>query len=80
MAPDDGTEWLLQLLSKIQLEQFYPRIRDELHVTRPSHFDYVKPLDLDRIGLGRPGQRRLEEALKHRKGQSQRPKSWVYKV
>ncbi|KAK9398371.1 non-receptor tyrosine-protein kinase TNK1-like [Crotalus adamanteus] len=80
MAPDDGTEWLLQLLSEIQLEQFYTRIRDELHVTRPSHFDYVKPLDLDRIGLGRPGQRRLEEALKRRKGQSQRPKSWVYKM
>uniref|UniRef100_A0A8C6YCF8 Protein kinase domain-containing protein n=1 Tax=Naja naja TaxID=35670 RepID=A0A8C6YCF8_NAJNA len=80
MTPDDGTEWLLQLLSEIQLEQFYPRIRDELHVTRPSHFDYVKPLDLDRIGLGRPGQRRLEEALKRRKGQSQRPKSWVYKM
>lgn len=56
MAPDDGTEWLLQLLTEIQLEQFYIRIRDELHVTRPSHFDYVKPLDLDRIGLGRPGE------------------------
>ncbi|XP_063157768.1 non-receptor tyrosine-protein kinase TNK1 [Candoia aspera] len=80
MAPDDGTEWLLQLLSEIQLEQFYTRIREELHVTRPGHFDYVKPLDLDRIGMGRPGQRRLEEALKRRRGQSQRPKSWVYKM
>ncbi|XP_025031060.1 non-receptor tyrosine-protein kinase TNK1 isoform X1 [Python bivittatus] len=82
MAPDDGTEWLLQLLSEIQLEQFYTRIRDELHVTRPGHFDYVKPLDLDRIGMGRPGQRRLEEALKRRKGQGQgqRPRSWVYKM
>uniref|UniRef100_A0A8D2Q5K2 non-specific protein-tyrosine kinase n=1 Tax=Varanus komodoensis TaxID=61221 RepID=A0A8D2Q5K2_VARKO len=55
MAPDDSTEWLLQLLAEIQLEQFYGKIRDELHVTRPGHFDYVKPSDLDRIGMGRPG-------------------------
>ncbi|XP_044273062.1 non-receptor tyrosine-protein kinase TNK1 [Varanus komodoensis] len=79
MAPDDSTEWLLQLLAEIQLEQFYGKIRDELHVTRPGHFDYVKPSDLDRIGMGRPGQRRLEEALKRRKAQGQRPMSWVYK-
>lgn len=56
MAPDDGTEWLFQLLTEIQLQQFYGRIRDELHVTRPGHFDYVKPADLDRIGMGRPGE------------------------
>ncbi|XP_061446924.1 non-receptor tyrosine-protein kinase TNK1 isoform X2 [Rhineura floridana] len=80
MAPDDGTEWLFQLLSEIQLEQFYDKIRNELHVTRPGHFDYVKPSDLDRIGMGRPGQRRLEEALKRRKPQGQRPMSWVYKM
>ncbi|KAJ6654908.1 hypothetical protein lerEdw1_006379 [Lerista edwardsae] len=80
MAPDDGTEWLFQLLAEIQLEQFYGKIRDELHVTRPGHFDYVKPADLDRIGMGRPGQRRLEDALKRRKPQGQRPMSWVYKM
>nr|XP_020655466.1 non-receptor tyrosine-protein kinase TNK1 [Pogona vitticeps] len=80
MAPDDGTDWLLQLLTEIQLQQFYTKIRDELHVTRPGHFDYVKPSDLDRIGMGRPGQRRLEEALKRRKAQGQRPMSWVYKM
>ncbi|XP_060112469.1 non-receptor tyrosine-protein kinase TNK1 [Heteronotia binoei] len=80
MAPDDGTEWLLQLLTEIQLEQFYSKIRNELHVTRPGHFDYVRPSDLDRIGMGRPGQRRLEDALKRRKPPGQRPMSWVYKV
>nr|XP_034992888.1 non-receptor tyrosine-protein kinase TNK1 [Zootoca vivipara] len=80
MAPDDGTDWLLQLLSEIQLEQFYGKIRNELHVTRPGHFDYVKPSDLERIGMGRPGQRRLEEALKRRRPQGQRPMSWVYKM
>uniref|UniRef100_A0A8C3FC31 non-specific protein-tyrosine kinase n=1 Tax=Chrysemys picta bellii TaxID=8478 RepID=A0A8C3FC31_CHRPI len=80
MAPDDGTDWLLALLTEIQLEQFYHKIRDELHVTRLGHFDYVKPADLDHIGMGRPGQRRLEDAIKRRKQQWPRPKSWVYKV
>nr|XP_032642344.1 non-receptor tyrosine-protein kinase TNK1 [Chelonoidis abingdonii] len=80
MAPDDGTDWLLALLTEIQLEQFYLKIRDELHVTRLGHFDYVKPADLDQIGMGRPGQRRLEDAIKRRKQQRPRPKSWVYKV
>nr|XP_042702843.1 non-receptor tyrosine-protein kinase TNK1 [Chrysemys picta bellii] len=80
MAPDDGTDWLLALLTEIQLEQFYHKIRDELHVTRLGHFDYVKPADLDHIGMGRPGQRRLEDAIKRRKQQWPRPKSWVYKM
>ncbi|XP_067411773.1 non-receptor tyrosine-protein kinase TNK1 [Emydura macquarii macquarii] len=80
MAPDEGTQWLLTLLTEIQLEQFYHKIRDELHVTRLGHFDYVKPSDLDQIGLGRPGQRRLEDAIKRRKQQGSRPKSWVYKM
>ncbi|XP_050789235.1 non-receptor tyrosine-protein kinase TNK1 [Gopherus flavomarginatus] len=80
MAPDDGTDWLLALLTEIQLEQFYLKIRDELHVTRLGHFDYVKPADLDQIGMGRPGQRRLEDAIKRRKQQRPRPKSWVYKM
>nr|XP_025043987.1 non-receptor tyrosine-protein kinase TNK1 isoform X2 [Pelodiscus sinensis] len=80
MAPDDGSDWLLALLTEIQLEQFYHKIRDELHVTRLAHFDYVRPSDLDQIGLGRPGQRRLEDAIKRRKQQGLRPKSWIYKM
>ncbi|CAM5072253.1 unnamed protein product [Eretmochelys imbricata] len=80
MALDDGPDWLLALLTEIQLEQFYHKIRDELHVTRLAHFDYVKPSDLDHIGMGRPGQRRLEDAIKRRKQQGPRPKSWVYKM
>ncbi|CAM4641591.1 unnamed protein product [Lepidochelys kempii] len=80
MALDDGPDWLLALLTEIQLEQFYHKIRDELHVTRLAHFDYVKPSDLDHVGMGRPGQRRLEDAIKRRKQQGPRPKSWVYKM
>ncbi|KAM8974306.1 non-receptor tyrosine-protein kinase TNK1 isoform 2-T2 [Pelodytes ibericus] len=79
MVTEERTEWLLTLLREVQLEQFYPKIRDELNVTRPGHFDFVKPFDLDQIGMGRPGQRRLFEALKRRKPPV-RPKSWMYKV
>ncbi|XP_075703497.1 non-receptor tyrosine-protein kinase TNK1 isoform X1 [Rhinoderma darwinii] len=79
MVTEDGTEWLLSLLREVQLEQFYPKIRDELNVTRPGHFDFVKPFDLDQIGMGRPAQRRLFEAIKRRKPPV-RPKSWMYKM
>ncbi|MGH0179371.1 UNVERIFIED_CONTAM: hypothetical protein FKN15_001384 [Acipenser sinensis] len=56
MLRDQSTDWLLQLLSEVHLEQFFPRIRDELNVTRLVHFDYVEPADLENIGIGRPGQ------------------------
>ncbi|KAM3909936.1 non-receptor tyrosine-protein kinase TNK1 [Leptodactylus fuscus] len=79
MVTEEGTEWLLSLLREVQLEQFYPKIRDELNVTRPGHFDFVKPFDLDQIGMGRPAQRRLFEAVKRRKPPV-RPKSWMYKM
>ena len=39
----------------MQLQQYFLRIRDELNVTRLSHFDYVKNEDLEKIGMGRPG-------------------------
>lgn len=79
MVTEEGTEWLLSLLREVQLEQFYSKIQDELNVTRPGHFDFVKPFDLDQIGMGRPAQRRLFEAIKRRKPPV-RPKSWMYKM
>nr|DBA29611.1 TPA: hypothetical protein GDO54_005682 [Pyxicephalus adspersus] len=79
MVTEEGSDWLNHLLREVQLEQFYPKIRDELNVTRPGHFDFVKPIDLDYIGMGRPAQRRLFEALKRRKPPI-RPKSWMYKM
>ncbi|XP_036124848.1 non-receptor tyrosine-protein kinase TNK1 isoform X2 [Molossus molossus] len=79
MLPEAGSLWLLRLLQGIQLAQFYRSILEELNVTRPEHFDFVRPEDLDGIGMGRPAQRRLAEALKrHRSGH--KPKNWVYKV
>uniref|UniRef100_A0A672Q309 Activated CDC42 kinase 1 n=1 Tax=Sinocyclocheilus grahami TaxID=75366 RepID=A0A672Q309_SINGR len=79
MQCEEGTEWLLELLMEVQLQQYFLRIRDELNVTRLSHFDYVKNEDLEKIGLGRPGQRRLWEAVKRRKTMCKR-KSWMSKV
>ncbi|XP_030625167.1 activated CDC42 kinase 1 [Chanos chanos] len=79
MQTDEGTEWLMELLTDVQLQQYFLRIRDDLNVTRLSHFDYVKNEDLEKIGMGRPGQRRLWEAVKRRRAMCKR-KSWVSKV
>jgi activated CDC42 kinase 1 len=38
-------------------------------VTRLTHFDYVQAEDLEKIGMGKPGVRRLLEAVKKRKTQ-----------
>ncbi|XP_027629006.1 non-receptor tyrosine-protein kinase TNK1 [Tupaia chinensis] len=79
MLPEAGSLWLLQLLRDTQLAQFYRPILEELNVTRPEHFNFVTPEDLDSIGMGRPAQRRLAEALKrHRSGL--KSKNWVYKI
>ncbi|XP_059236222.1 non-receptor tyrosine-protein kinase TNK1 isoform X1 [Mustela nigripes] len=79
MVPEASSMWLLRLLRDIQLAQFYRPILEELTVTRPEHFDFVRPEDLDGIGMGRPAQRRLTEALKkHRSGL--KSKNWVYKI
>lgn len=56
MQCEEGTEWLLELLTDVQLQHYFLRIRDELNVTRLSHFDYVKNEDLEKIGMGRPGE------------------------
>ncbi|XP_028425720.1 activated CDC42 kinase 1 isoform X3 [Perca flavescens] len=79
MQCEEGTDWLLELLTDVQLQQYFLRLRDELNVTRLSHFDYVKNEDLEKIGMGRPGQRRLWEAVKRRRAIYKR-KSWMSKV
>ncbi|XP_046879330.1 activated CDC42 kinase 1 isoform X2 [Hypomesus transpacificus] len=78
MQAEEGTEWLVELLADVQLQQYFLRLRDELNVTRLSHFDYVKNEDLEKIGMGRPGQRRLWEAVKRRRALYKR-KSWMSK-
>src|SRR6218665_609115 len=34
MAESESSEWLLELLQEVQLEQFYVKLRDTLQVTR----------------------------------------------
>ncbi|XP_032439440.1 non-receptor tyrosine-protein kinase TNK1 [Xiphophorus hellerii] len=67
MLMDQDTQWLHQLLAEVQLEKFYVRVRDGLNITRVEHFNYVKESDLEHIGISKPAQRRLWEALKRYK-------------
>lgn len=70
---DAGVEWLYEVLSEVQLEQFFMKIRDELQVTRPRHFDFVQTEDLEKIGMGKPAARRLLDTVKkHRASQWKR--------
>ncbi|XP_037088715.1 activated CDC42 kinase 1-like [Pollicipes pollicipes] len=59
----DDAQWLHDVLLEVQLEKFFTRIKDELQVTRMSHFDYVRPEDLEKIGLGKPADLTLHERL-----------------
>ncbi|XP_061620521.1 non-receptor tyrosine-protein kinase TNK1 [Phyllopteryx taeniolatus] len=64
---DQDTQWLYQLLADVQLDKFYLRVRDGLNITRVEHFAYVKESDLEQIGISKPAQRRLWDALKRHK-------------
>nr|XP_057924981.1 non-receptor tyrosine-protein kinase TNK1 [Doryrhamphus excisus] len=75
---DPDTQWLYQLLADVQLEKFYLRVRDGLNITRLEHFAYVKEADLEQIGISKPAQRRLWDALKRHKT-SQSSRSWMPK-
>uniref|UniRef100_A0AAQ5Z2Q3 Non-specific protein-tyrosine kinase n=1 Tax=Amphiprion ocellaris TaxID=80972 RepID=A0AAQ5Z2Q3_AMPOC len=79
MLMDQDTPWLYQLLAEVQLEKFYFRVRDGLNITRIEHFTYVKEADLEQIGISKPAQRRLWDALKRYKTNS-RSRSWMPKV
>lgn len=79
MADEEGTEWLQELLHDVQLSQFFTRIRDDLQITRLHHFDYVQPEDLEKIGLGKPGVRRLLDAVKKRRS-TQWKKTLITKI
>ena len=60
-------DWLYELLTTAQLEQFYLRIRDQLQVSRLEHFEYVTCQDLEKVGLARPAARRLIDLVKKRR-------------
>lgn len=64
---NNGGDYLYQFLASIQLESFLPQLRDKLQITRLSHFDYVKPKDLEKIGMSKPAIRRLLDAVSRNK-------------
>ncbi|KPJ06202.1 Activated CDC42 kinase 1 [Papilio machaon] len=76
MNMDSGTEWLCEILQNVQLEQFYLPIRDQLQITRLAHFDYVHADDLEKIGISKPGVRRLFDAVRKKKLQLWNRKFW----
>ncbi|XP_068611814.1 non-receptor tyrosine-protein kinase TNK1 [Brachionichthys hirsutus] len=76
MLMDPDTQWLYQLLAEVQLERFYLRVRDGLNITRIEHFSYVKESDLEHVGISKPAQRRLWDALRRTKTKS---RSWAAK-
>lgn len=72
MDKEDTTELakVKDLLRDNQLDQFYRQIHGKLHITRLSHFDHVTEEDLDDLGMAKPEQRRLVEAVKKAKKKS----------
>ncbi|XP_063821932.1 activated Cdc42 kinase Ack [Ostrinia nubilalis] len=73
---ESGTDWLCEILQHVQLEQFYLPIRDQLQITRLAHFDYVHAEDLEKIGISKPGVRRLLDAVRKKKLQLWNRKFW----
>uniref|UniRef100_A0A2A4JP49 non-specific protein-tyrosine kinase n=1 Tax=Heliothis virescens TaxID=7102 RepID=A0A2A4JP49_HELVI len=73
---DSGTDWLCEILQNVQLEQFYLPIRDQLQITRLAHFDYVHAEDLEKLGISKPGVRRLFDAVRKKKLQLWNRKFW----
>lgn len=69
---EEGIGWLIEVLQDVQLSQFLAPIRDDLQITRLEHFDYVKAEDLEKIGLSKPGARRLIDAVKKRRAQQRK--------
>ncbi|XP_063610414.1 putative uncharacterized protein DDB_G0271606 isoform X2 [Penaeus indicus] len=76
---EDDLEVIRTILVEVQLAQFFTRIRDDLQVTRLSHFEYVHAEDLERIGLGKPAARRLLETVKKKRAAAWR-KNLVSKI
>lgn len=62
-----NTEWLSELLDEVGLQQFYPKLTNDLQLTKLSHFDFVSENDLIELGISRPASKRLLAAIRKRK-------------
>ncbi|CAF1593450.1 unnamed protein product, partial [Adineta ricciae] len=63
---DDGLHRVIEVLAETDLSGYLSRIRDDLQVTKLSHFEYVQANDLERIGLSKPAVRRLLATVKQK--------------
>lgn len=64
--------WLTEILAETELMDFYSAIRQDLQISRLEHFDFVKEVDLEKIGLSQPAVRRLMAAVKSRRSKQKR--------
>lgn len=64
---NSSTEWLSELLDEVGLQQFYPKLTNDLQLTKLSHFDFVSENDLIELGISRPASKRLLAAIRKRK-------------
>lgn len=66
-SSSSSSQWLNELLEEVGLQQFYPKLTNDLQLTKLSHFDFVSEEDLIQLGLSKPAARRLLAAIKKRK-------------
>ena len=64
---NEEKDQLRDLLEKVQLGHFYLILRDQLQISLVSHFNHVKPKDLERVGMAKPAIRRLLDAVERYK-------------
>ena len=60
-------DWLWALLREEELTQYYDKIRNDLQITRLSHFEYCTQFDLEKTGMASPTAKRLLAAAKKMK-------------
>ncbi|XP_050310797.1 activated Cdc42 kinase Ack [Anthonomus grandis grandis] len=66
---EDGIDLVREVLVDVQLSQFFVPVRDDLQLTKLEHFEHARPEDLEKIGISKPGARRLLEAVKKKRAQ-----------
>lgn len=67
-SPDElQSHWLKDILAEVGLQQFYPKLNNDLQLTKLSHFDFVSEDDLIQVGMSRPAAKRLLATVKKRK-------------
>jgi len=62
-----SSDWLEQILDEVGLQQFYPKLTNDLQLTKISHFDFVSEEDLIQLGMSKPAAKRLLAAIKKQK-------------